>query len=65
MGFGAILKRLHEDGYQGYLVVETHYRFRRSYLKSSSCDREEDFSEGGYAASEHCLTHLMELIKSL
>lgn len=65
VGFGAILKRLHEDGYQGYLVVETHYRFKEK-LSEEQLMRPggEDFSEGGYAASEHCLTHLMELIKS-
>ncbi|MCP3798471.1 sugar phosphate isomerase/epimerase [Allokutzneria sp. A3M-2-11 16] len=54
-----ILLRLAEDGYDGFLSLETHWRHNRS-LTAAERDSPwgEDFSRGGYAASVECLQRL-------
>lgn len=61
-----IFSRLDRDGYEGYLVVETHYRMK-SKLSEEQLKRPAGnaFSEGGREASEHCIEHLYGLLSDL
>lgn len=62
--FVGIFKKLIIDGYDGPVMLETHYR------KNSSLDEEQlkrpggnAFSDGAYDASEESITALKELVK--
>lgn len=56
----AILDRLADDGYQGYVSLETHWRIGRTL---SARERDDPwgvaFSRGGYAASVECMQQLL------
>jgi sugar phosphate isomerase/epimerase len=55
----AILARLAEDGYSGFVSLETHWRHGR-VLTAAHRERPwgESFSSGGYAASVECMQRL-------
>lgn len=54
---------LKEDGYDGYLVMETHYRKKVAISDDLLVHpKGSDFSEGGYDATEECLQNLFKLI---
>ncbi|WP_028547410.1 sugar phosphate isomerase/epimerase family protein [Paenibacillus sp. UNC451MF] len=64
--YKGLLAKLLEDEYQGYLMVETHYRLQ-STLTEEQLKRPSgySFSEGGEEASRHCLEHLFSLLKEI
>ncbi len=51
--FHGVLKQLKQDGYNGYVSVETHYRMKTAQLDEGLLVRPQgsSFSEGGYQAS--------------
>ncbi|KKO54862.1 sugar phosphate isomerase/epimerase family protein [Paenibacillus sp. DMB20] len=61
--YRGLLRRLMMDQYEGYLVVETHYRLQAE-LSEAQLKRPAGyaFSEGGWAASEECVESLKRLI---
>lgn len=55
----AILARLAEDGYSGYVSLETHWRHGRVLTAANRAEPwGEEFSRGGYAASVECMQRL-------
>ncbi|WP_282940821.1 sugar phosphate isomerase/epimerase family protein [Paenibacillus sp. RC67] len=64
--YKGLLVKLLEDGYDGYLMVETHYRLQ-STLTEEQLKRPSgySFSEGGEQASRQCLEHLFSLLKEI
>ncbi|WP_159888731.1 sugar phosphate isomerase/epimerase family protein [Paenibacillus puerhi] len=64
--YKGLFTALVQDGYNGYLVVETHYRLR-SKLSEEQLKRPAGyaFSEGGEEASRQCLESLAGLLKEL
>ncbi len=60
------LRALKEDGYKGYLSLETHWRPRRQ-LEDKLLVRPggEEFSRLGESASEICMRNLLNLLSSL
>lgn len=62
--YAGLLRRLVEEGYDGYLVVETHYRLQSS-LTEEQLKRPAGyaFSEGGEEATIDCLNSLFELLE--
>ncbi|MCM3269828.1 sugar phosphate isomerase/epimerase family protein [Paenibacillus elgii] len=64
--YRALLLRLLADGYDGYLVVETHYRLR-SQLTEEQLKRPSGsaFSKGGEEASRECMDSLLRLMESI
>lgn len=64
VGYPALLRRLAQDGYDGWLSMETHYR------KDSRLTEEQlrlpggaGFSAGGAAATAECIDALKELLR--
>ncbi|MDR0271607.1 sugar phosphate isomerase/epimerase family protein [Paenibacillus sp.] len=66
VGYEQLLARLIQDGYAGWLVVETHYRLQ-STLSEEQLKRPAgyDFSAGGEAATKECLESFLHLLKQL
>lgn len=64
VGYDRLLARLAEDGYDGWLVVETHYRLA-SELSEEQLKRPSGyaFSAGGEAATEECLESFLGLLR--
>lgn len=64
--YRGLFKQLYKDRYDGYMVVETHYRLS-SELTEEQLKRPagQSFSEGGEAATRECLDSLFALIKEL
>ncbi|SDC22955.1 Sugar phosphate isomerase/epimerase [Paenibacillus sp. UNCCL117] len=64
--YKGLFSALAADGYEGYLVVETHYRLR-SKLSEEQLKRPAGyaFSEGGEEASRQCLESLSRLLLEL
>ncbi len=64
--WAAILHRLAEDGYAGYLSLETHWRIGR-VLSAQERDTPwgEAFSHGGRAASAECLGILRTMLDEI
>jgi len=64
--YRGLFTRLLEDGYDGYMMVETHYRLQ-SELTEEQLKRPSGyaFSEGGEEASRQCLEHLFRLLKEV
>lgn len=62
--YAGLLRRLVQEGYDGYLVVETHYRLQSS-LTEEQLKRPAGyaFSEGGEEATIDCLNSLFELLE--
>ncbi|MCJ8012030.1 sugar phosphate isomerase/epimerase [Paenibacillus sp. KQZ6P-2] len=63
VGYDRVLARLAEDGYDGWLVVETHYRLA-STLSEEQLKRPAGyaFSAGGEEATMECLESLLDLL---
>lgn len=66
VGYEQLLARLMVDGYDGWVVVETHYRFQ-STLSEEQLKRPAgyDFSAGGEAATKQCLESFLHLLGQL
>ncbi|UUZ86182.1 sugar phosphate isomerase/epimerase [Paenibacillus sp. P26] len=64
--YEGLFQRLAEDRYEGFLVVETHYRLR-SKLTEERLKRPMglSFSDGGREASEECVSHLLAMLREL
>jgi sugar phosphate isomerase/epimerase len=64
--YRSLLTRLDQDNYNGYLIVETHYRMN-AQLTEEQLKRPAGFafSEGGREASAHCTEHLLRLLHEL
>lgn len=64
--YKALFQRLAEDQYEGYVVVETHYRLH-SKLTEDQLKRPmgKSFSYGGKEASEECVCSLLALLREL
>ncbi|MFI9628866.1 sugar phosphate isomerase/epimerase family protein [Streptomyces sp. NPDC052042] len=62
----AILARLAEDGYQGWVSLETHWRVGREPLTQSQRDEPwgEQFTAGGLEASTTCMRLLREMAEA-
>lgn len=64
--YRGLFKQLQQDRYDGYMVVETHYRLvgelTEEQLKRPAG---QSFSEGGETATRECLDSLFALIKEL
>ncbi|MBV1957163.1 sugar phosphate isomerase/epimerase family protein [Streptomyces albidoflavus] len=62
----AILTTLAEDGYQGWLSLETHWRVGRPPLTQSQRDEPWGgaFTAGGLEASRTCMTILREMVEA-
>ncbi len=60
------LQALIDDGYEGYVVMETHYR-KASVLSKEALERPggSDFSAEGYEPTEECLISLLRMISTL
>lgn len=60
--YEALFQRLVDDGYDGYLIVETHYRLT-SLLTEEQLKRPSgnSFSIGGKEASEECMDALLAM----
>ncbi|WP_406860757.1 sugar phosphate isomerase/epimerase family protein [Streptomyces sp. HUAS MG47] len=63
----AILARLAEDGYDGWLSLETHWRVGRPPLTQQQRDEPwgEEFTAGGFEASSQCMELLREMVEGL
>ncbi|MFC5447751.1 sugar phosphate isomerase/epimerase family protein [Paenibacillus aestuarii] len=61
--YRGLFRRLLRTGYDGYLVVETHYRLH-SVLTEEQLKRPmgASFSDGGKEASEQCVRSLLDLL---
>ncbi|MEM2913602.1 MAG: sugar phosphate isomerase/epimerase family protein [Candidatus Bathyarchaeia archaeon] len=60
------LKALKEDGYEGYISLETHWRPRRKIPEESIIrPGGEDFSHAGEEASEICIRNLLQILSSI
>ncbi len=66
VGYEKLLPRLNQDGFNGYLVVETHYRLNRE-MDEEELKRPQGsgFSAGGWEASEQCLERFRALLERL
>jgi len=64
--YRGLLRRLDREGYNGFLIIETHYRMK-SQLTEEQLKRPAGnaFSEGGLEASAHCTEHLLHLLREL
>ncbi|MWV45911.1 TIM barrel protein [Paenibacillus sp. HJL G12] len=64
VGYGPLLARLAAEGYDGWLVLETHYRLA-STLSEEQLKRPAGyaFSAGGEEATVECLESLLELLE--
>lgn len=64
--FKGQLKSLTDDGYTGYVVMETHYR-KTHTLSKASLERPggSDFSMEGYEPTRECLESLMDMLRGL
>lgn len=62
----SIVRRLHEDGYEGWLSLETHWRIGR-VLTGPQRDVPwgSDFSDDGFEASVECMQVLRNLVSAL
>lgn len=63
--YSALLQRLNRDGYNGYLVLETHYRLSQELMEEQlKHPGGFAFSEAGEGASEESIVSLKHLIKN-
>ena len=65
VGFAEHLTRLLEDGYDGFISLETHYRKTQLDEKTLALPGGAAFSDGGYEASEECLICWNKLISDI
>lgn len=60
------LTKLKEDGYTGWLVMETHYRPKHEISEELlALPKGSAFSMFGYEATDECLTKFISMLKSL
>lgn len=71
VGYGAVpypeqLDALRRNGYQGWLVLETHYK-KQGHISEELLKRPggSSFSENGAESSEECMQNLNEIISNL
>ncbi|MCY9697093.1 apurinic/apyrimidinic endonuclease family protein [Paenibacillus alginolyticus] len=64
--YRGLFQRLLDNGYDDYLVVETHYRLHTA-LTEEQLKRPmgASFSDGGKEASEQCVRSLKDLLREL
>ncbi|WP_052487428.1 sugar phosphate isomerase/epimerase family protein [Gordoniibacillus kamchatkensis] len=64
--YRGLFRRLLDTGYDGYLVLETHYRLHAA-LTEEQLKRPmgQSFSDGGKEASEQCVRSLLALLREL
>lgn len=64
--FKGQLTALKNDGYNGWIVMETHYK-KTAKISEDLLTRPQGsaFSAGGYESTEECLTNLMEMAKNI
>jgi len=64
--FEGQLKALKADGYDGYIVMETHYRVKQEIPEELlTLPKGAAFSLGGYEATKECLENFFKLIDEL
>jgi L-ribulose-5-phosphate 3-epimerase len=63
--YGSHFKKLIEDGYKGYVVLETHYRKNKMSEELMANPKGTSFSEHGYEATEECLLNLSEMLDNM
>ena len=62
--FKGQIAALKADGYDGYLVMETHYRVKKDILEELlTMPKGSMFSLGGYEATEECFENFFKLIR--
>lgn len=60
------LKQLKEDGYSGWLVMETHYRPKHEISEELlALPKGSAFSLYGYEATDECLTKFTDMLKKI
>lgn len=64
--FKGQLIALKDDGYDGYLVMETHYRVKKDIPEELlTMPKGSMFSLGGYEATEECFENFFKMIKEI
>jgi len=64
--FKGQLTALKDDGYDGYLVMETHYRVKKDIPEELlTMPKGGMFSLGGYEATEECFENFFKMIKEI
>jgi sugar phosphate isomerase/epimerase len=64
VGFVEVFKRLKQDGYNGWLTLETHFRLRRQLSESLlALPKGSAFSLGGEEATIQCLESWNDIIR--
>ncbi|MCZ7456170.1 sugar phosphate isomerase/epimerase family protein [Streptomyces sp. WMMC940] len=62
----AILARLAEDGYEGWISLETHWRIGRTLTQRQRDEPwGEEFTSGGLEASSICMSSLREMARAV
>lgn len=66
VGYGELLKKLEEDGYDGWFSLEPHYRKDIELTKEQMLlPGGSDFSRGGIASLEECAAALKSLLENV
>ena len=66
VGYTAHFRELIKDGYEGYVVLETHYRPKHDICEELlALPKGSAFSHLGYEATEECLIKWDELLESI
>lgn len=61
----AILSRLRDDGYDGWLSLETHWRVGRTLTpRQRDVPWGQEFSQGGFEASVECMQRLRGMVRA-
>lgn len=64
VNYPALLQRLIQDQYSGYLMLETHYRLAAQLTEEQlRLPGGQAFSDGAYAASEQSMNALLQLLR--
>ncbi len=64
--FKGQLTALKNDGYDGYIVMETHYRVKKDIPEHLlTMPKGSMFSLGGYEATEECFENFFEMLKEI
>lgn len=64
VNYPSLLRRLLQDGYSGYLMLETHYRLASQLTEEQlRLPGGQAFSDGAYAASEQSMNALLRLLR--
>ncbi|MDB5084988.1 MAG: sugar phosphate isomerase/epimerase [Bacilli bacterium] len=66
VNYHGLFRKLIEDRYEGYVIVETHYRLKSKLTELQlKSPKGQSFSQGGWEASEDCVNNLKNLLKDL